>query len=222
MNDRVALFDFCETIVNFQTADAFVFYVYEKIHSRKMHIKDIIRRYLIKFRIIRLLNRVSNHEYSIHKKIVLWQLKGIDYATLNKCAKEYYDNRIKPNFINGTIRELQKLKSMGFYTVVVSGGYDIYLKYFIDEYKIDKLISTELDYKNNICKGTWKGHDCLRQEKVRRLNKIFNPKPQYSISFSDSFSDLPMLNWTNEAVVVSKHKSKSWANKYNFKEFIWE
>ena len=41
-----------------------------------------------------------------------------------------------------------------------------------------------------------------------------------SIAYSDSISDLPLLQWADEGVVVSRHKSQAWAKTYGFTEIV--
>ena len=40
-------------------------------------------------------------------------------------------------------------------------------------------------------------------------------------SYSDSISDIPILNIAQNAYVVSQ-KHQSWVNNYNYKEILWK
>ena len=116
-HNKVALFDFCETLVNFQTADAFVEYVRANCKDNKhMHKWNNIRLFLIKTRIIPILSRLLP-KISIHKRIVLYQLKGKTKIELSEYAQCFYKNMILPNLIHEVIDELKKLQLQKIHTI---------------------------------------------------------------------------------------------------------
>ena len=220
--DKVALFDFCETLVNFQTADAFVDYVREKMQSPRMLRKEKLQRLLRSLKLIQILEKITLGNFSINKRFKLWQLKGIETKELEILAYDYYQNRIKPNFIHKLVQKLNELKKEKFAIYLVSGGYDIYLKYFIEEYRLDGMISSRIKMKEGICTGRMNGKDCLRKNKILLLDKYFDEKPGYSIAFSDSITDLPFLLWVNKGYVISFNKHQIWINNYKLEEIIWD
>lgn len=218
--NKVVFFDFCETITDFQTADAFVDFVRERTGKRRMKIIDCFQRLLWKTRIIIYLERfIPGH--SLNKRIKLFQVKGFTESELYAYSKEYYEERVRPHFIKPVIKELLSLKSQQYCVGLVSGGYGIYLKHFIDEFGLDFCISSNIDIENGICTGKLKGVDCLGSNKIKLIKEKFVHKPDFSISFSDSSSDLPLLTWTNNGIVVSKEKHQQWIEKYNLQEIIW-
>lgn len=219
--NKVALFDFCETLVNFQTADAYVDFVREKIQDKRMLRIERLHNCLTRIKIIQCIELISRYRYSINKRIKLWQLRGLQLETLQELAKDYYLKKIKPNFIPDLLDRLIELKNEGYIVLLVSGGYDIYLCYFVEEYSLAGLISTRIGFKNNICTGKFDGFDCLRDGKTILLNSYYSDKPTYSIAFSDSITDLPFLKWVDEGFVVSRNKSQKWANEYQLNEIIW-
>lgn len=219
--EKVALFDFCETIADFQTADAFVDFVREKMNKRRMHQLEAVQKCLRKLQVIRIAERLyAGH--SINKRIKLYQLKGLAISDLDYHAKEYYEQRIKPHFIKPMIKKLEELKKEGYSVGLVSGGYSIYLRYFVEDYNLSFCIASEIEIENGVCTGKLKGQDCLNMNKIERLNSFFRKRPLETIAFSDSQSDTPLLQWASEGVVISRNKHQEWINKYNFKEIIWQ
>jgi len=222
---KFAFFDFCETLVNFQTADAFVDYIRSVKNSFYMRFLEIVLNVLKKIRIIAALNKLLPRS-TIGKRIKLLQLRGLEYDELNKLAESYYRKLIRPGFIKPVITEMQKLKEQGYEICLVSAGYSTYLKYFAAEFQINHLIATEIKFNNSgkICKGSISGKDCIGIEKVHRLNSYFEVQDvnyHESISFSDSITDLPMLILTGKSIVVSRVRSQSWSQKNKFEEIIW-
>lgn len=219
--NKVALFDFCETLVSFQTADAFVDYVREKLNDARMYKLERMQNSLRRLKIIQIIEKITRYRFSINKRVKLWQLKGHDFAELQELAREYYRERIKPNIIPDILEEMLELKSHDYSVMLVSGGYDLYLKYFVDEYALSGVISTKIGFDNNVCTGKFDGIDCLGEGKIKLLNLYYPSKPQYSVAFSDSISDLPFLKWVDQGFVISCSKHQSWSKNNDLKEIIW-
>jgi HAD superfamily hydrolase (TIGR01490 family) len=223
---KLAFFDFCDTLVSFQTADAFVDYVRKMEGNTYMRFLDLVLIVLIKIRIIAAFNKFLP-DAALGKKIKLLQLKGFTYEKLNNLAAIYYQEMIRPNLVKPVMAEMQRLAQQDYEICLVSAGYSIYLKYFTEEHQIKHIISTEIafDQSGNYCHGIILGKDCIRDEKVSRLKTYFaGQKVNYkeSISYSDSKTDLPLLLLVGKGVVVSRANSQSWTHQYNFKEIIWD
>ena len=218
---KIAIFDFCETIANFQTADAFVVYVREKTKSKSMCRKEYIRLFLRKTRILAILSILFNHS-SINKRLVLWQLKGFSQEIIEHLAEEYYNDKIRPNFIEPVLSRLKELKKEGWRIVVISGGYEIYLRYFCIEFNIrlSDLIAVKIGFNDGLCNGQFDGGDRL-WDKVEQLNERFTKSSVDSIAFSDSITDLPLLLWANKSFVVRRKDRQPWYNRNKFQEIIW-
>ncbi|MCU4173867.1 HAD-IB family hydrolase [Carboxylicivirga sp. N1Y90] len=223
--NKIAYFDFCETLANFQTADAFVDFVRKKSNKSSMRFLNFSLLVLLKLRFNLFLNKFFPNA-GVIKKFKLMQLKGVSSDTLNEYAKEYYLTQIKPNLISKVLDELLDLQKKDYNIIVVSAGYAVYLKYFTQEYSIKHLIATELAFSSDgkKCLGKMLGKDCIYTEKVKRIEAYFgNEDLDYSdsISYSDSPSDLPMMRLTEKAVVVSESMSQNWSKENNFQEIIW-
>lgn len=222
MTGKIAILDFCGTIVNFQTADEFVHYHRMKHGGYVMKMKSLLQKLLWKSGIIMFLTK-KYPKASINKRMILWQLKGESRILLEASANDFYINRIKPNFIPEMISEITRLKDNGYTLLLVSGGYDIYLKYFADEFDISSVLATRIGFRDNVCLGTFDGNDCLWEEKVRRVEYCIGPNSdiEHSVSYSDSISDLPIMQWTDEAYVVRRHNQSNWGERFHFKDIVW-
>lgn len=222
--EKVALFDFCETLVNFQTADAYVNYTRLHYGKFRMSFWHLVHLLVSKLRVISFLEFLFPKS-SINKRIILRQLSSESFEKLDKVASEYYLNQIRPNLIRSVVNEMVRLKNEGYRVMLISGGYYIYLKYFAYEFGIkeDDIIATRLRFINGKCAGTFEGKDCLFEEKTTRLNFLFPNKDSYFFqAYSDSKSDCPMLDWADRGVVVRNISAKKWDINNQYKEIIWE
>ena len=218
--NRVALFDFCETLVNFQTADAFVDFVRTKSQNKRMFILERIRMFLIKFHVLAFLERRFFSRIPIHKITKLFQLRGLCQKELEYYASLYYNEKIKPNFIPKVLAILKDKQKNRYTIAIVSGGYGIYLKYFAKEFNVPFVLSSNIKFKNNVCTGLLDGPDCMEENKIKYLEKVFAKDRIQSEAYSDSITDLPLLNWADQGYVISKGKHQNWISD-NLIEIIW-
>ena len=209
---KIAIYDFCDTLVDFQTADCFVFYVLEHLGMRAWY-NNLTQ--------IDLLKKCINKSRLINKKIVLYQLKGIKVATLERLAEDYYNNIIKNHLQIPVVKQLEEYKTKGFKIYIVSAGYSIYLKHFAREYLVDELIANDFKYRNERFTGKMALQDCYGKEKCRRLEKEINGlNIEESVSISDCISDLPILKWADTGIVISKKQHRKWVHENGFEELV--
>ena len=192
---KVTLFDFCDTLIGFQTADEYVLFTLGVLQRKPSTAYD-------KFQLLRL-------------------LKGLDRKFLEETAKDYYFQRIRPWVNKPIVEKLIDYEKRGYETYIVSGGYGIYISHFASEYNISGVISNDFLYIDDLFTGEIVEPDCMGGEKIRRLNLLFKDREIVeSVSFSDSVSDLPLLKWANRGIVVSKVAHRDWAKNNGFEEIL--
>ena len=217
--DKVALFDFCETIANFQTADNYVKYVQNHSNPTNTFIR-LLYKILNQSRILGVFRRLFPKR-SIDKRFILRQLKGRTYEEMDKLAKEYYDAEIKPNLISPVVMKLLEFQKEGYEVIIVSGGYDIYLKYFAEAYNVKYVLSTSIEFRKGICTGFFHGKDCMFDNKIEYIKALVTGDYNKWYAFSDSITDLPMLEIVGNPIVVSRGGLQNWADIRNIKQIVW-
>ena len=205
-SDKLALFDFCGTLVDFQSGNPYIFYVLNKLNSPLLNIKNFVRKLKLKF--CRLYNK-----YYLDKNDILKLLKGISFDDLDNYALEYYINEVRPHIYENVLNKLIELKSKGYKIYIVSAGYEIYLKYFAYEFGLDGVLATKIKFdRKNLCLGVFDGKDCISNQKVVYIKDILKNEIENAseiFGFTDSPSDLPMLNLCNKKYVVAS-KMENW------------
>lgn len=210
---KIVLFDFCETLVNYQTADYFVEYTLKKHNRGKMY-------YAIAE--LGVIKKLLGKHWRIKKKLHLLQMKGLSKQDIEDAAKEYYIEYVKPNSFPYMRSLINEYKDKGYMVYIVSGGYSPYIRMYAEELMVDDVIANDFSYNK---RGKFKGHiirkDCMELEKIVRLDEYFADKDiQESISYSDSLSDLPMLKWTQRGVLVSKYKERKSAKDNKLEQIV--
>ncbi len=228
MAKKLALFDVCETLISFQTADAYVDYVREHIDDPtaafRMKRWEFFLRFSRAVGIIKFTYKFMPNR-QIEKRWKLYQLKGISELYLLKMGQNYVDDVLRYSEIKPVVDRMQQYVLDGYDVLMVSAGYDIYLQFLGGLYGVP-VIATELEFVGGTCTGRMAGKDCYGEEKVSRIRKYLftvDGDAVYEddcVSYSDSISDLPMMLQCKRAVTVIKKGRKNWGEKYGF-ECIW-
>jgi len=219
---QLVVFDFCETLVNFQSADRFVEYVIKNENYRKYRWLFHVNRILSKTRVLSVLGKFFP-ELNPSKRLKLLQVKGMSQEKIKKYAQEFYEDNVMPNLIHPLYELMQSHIKNGDYVLILSGGYSPYINVFSQKHQVKAFFATEIAFKAGKVTGKFEGKDCLYGQKTVLLQQYLqNNKINYTkkIAYSDSASDLPLLQWADEAFVISKRKSQPWAKQYGFKEII--
>ena len=219
---QLVIFDFCETLVSFQSADSFVDYIIEKEKYRKYKWIHYLDKILSKFRVLAVVNKLFP-ELNPSKRLKLLQIKGISNGKISKYALAFYKEKVMDNLIPTLYEQLQLHLSNNDHVLIISGGYAPYLKIFAEQHQAKGYFATEMADDGKKLTGLFLGKDCLYGQKVVLLEKYLNAHHlvySKSIVYSDSSSDLPLLEWADEGIVVSKNKSQSWAQRHKLKEII--
>ncbi len=175
------------------------------------------------------------------RDLVLFGLKKYPNFTIKslikakKLNKDYKNNKIPfervkeellsfifkinnyPKFINEFVNtHIKKIKPWYIARksendIIVSASYDLWIKKFAKILGIKHVIATKVDSKGKII-----GKNCKREEKVKRLKSEYK-NCVFETSYSDSESDIPILEIAKKAFVVEGNKIYNYNRSYNFK-----
>jgi HAD superfamily hydrolase (TIGR01490 family) len=189
MKQRVAIFDFCETLVPFQTGDGFLRLLVFK-HKQSIH---KIAAYVITTRLWRKTLKLFAPNQSTRDWLVPLT-RGISEASVVETGYEYAA-QLRP-FLNEDMKKiLNQHLSDGSSIFIASGGYEEYLQFFFDKSTQVKIVGSRLQYLNGSATGKLDGFVCLGKEKVERLRKILDQAIDQveSSVYSDCKSDAPLF-----------------------------
>lgn len=191
-NNILALFDFCETITNFQTLEDFRNEISIKFEKSRKYIEGV--RYP--------------------------ELNNMQVEAIQSFSKEFVYTRILPNINKNIIEKIFWHQDQGHQVVIVSGGLEIYINEFAKIYGIEKVVAIELEIFENKFTGNISGIHTMQERKLYKLiHKInlnnYNLKESYA--YSDCVSDIPLLSLVGNPNVVETTKDLTWAKilKYN-------
>lgn len=183
MITRLAVYDYCGTIVNVQTANEFT---YEYAMNNLSWLRRCVAFLVCKNKIFKK-NR---------KRVLLKLMTGEDESKINSFAR-YYANKTLQNKVNREVLDdLQDRKRQGFKVIIISAGYAEYIKQHNSMIGSDVVVANELLFKNGKFTGMLKEPDCYADEKVTRLKRVVDLHSvdmQKSVFFSDCMSDKPLF-----------------------------
>jgi len=191
----LAIFDYCDTLFDGQSLQLFIDYLFSHTPKRKW------RKF---FATLQLRN---THEIRKYKSRAFAPYRGLPKAAMIKYAKDFFYTVLWPKHHDRMLQRLKEHHLRGDIIIVISGGLEEYLQFLIKEIPVDRVISSRLLYHGEKFAGDIKEPECLGEEKVRRLYEEIDMSDfdcTKSTIYSDSQSDIPLLNQFGNAVVVGK------------------
>lgn len=224
-NNKTEIFDFCETLVDVQSADLFIDYLLENGYLKKrgtrLKIGKMILNLMKRLKIMSVVYKVYPKSNFWEKNLRINSLKGLDVNDLDEVLDKFCDV-LRSHIIKETWDALLEAVEKNRNVIIISAGYGIYLREFFKVYPNISIIASELEVSNSSFTGRLSGLDCFGLEKVNRLSQIFSIDDLRPIRvFSDSVTDLPILELADEAIVVSSGKIHNWAREKGFNSIVY-
>jgi phosphoserine phosphatase len=125
---------------------------------------------------------------SFHERVAL--LKGLSGDVLQGIAERL-------PITEGAERLIRNLKSLGYTTVILSGGFNYFGNYLKDKLGIDYVFANELDMEDGVVTGKVTGIVVDGNRKAQLLREIAEKEGirlEQTIAVGDGANDLPMLS----------------------------
>lgn len=196
---QLVIFDFCDTLVEGQTADPF------------------LRRVLVEANRQPLVNLTEGVQY-LRKRLPLWipgsrkkqliaSLKGLSREKLESISAAYAAETLIPSLKADPVQHLRKAVESENHVLIISGGFTCNIKDFLTLQGLPHVpvIANEFEIRSGKLTGNLKASDCLGVEKIRRLNQYLKNSsfaPTRIKVYSDHVSDLPLFAYADEKVIV--------------------
>lgn len=217
--NNLVIFDFCETLCKYQTANDFVDFASP---NSNMSFLNKLFSFFSSNRLLISLIWLIAPRFNFSKRTKLFSLKGCYESVLLDYGRSYFD-KCKYDLHDIVVEKLKHHVSIGDHVIIVSGGYEIYLSYFKNYFGISAVLGTKIKFNNGFCSGTIDGNDCMFSEKIRKIQSYIDENQlsfENIVSYSDSITDIELLKFSNKAYVISIDKPQEWAIKNSFEEII--
>lgn len=199
---RVALFDFDGTLYPGQTFDVMLRFLKEHPKYNTHY-----RKFMSRFRMIYIAYKLKlvskdNMRASAMQQYI-YTFKENTRAEVLSYFKELA-SEIKKDLYVPLTDKAKRFKSEGIYTMVISGAYTELLEAIFGD-TFDHLIGTEISYKDNYIDTKASLTHMQSEHKVTHIYEHLDGKEidwENSYAFSDSITDLDMLNLVGNAYVI--------------------
>lgn len=216
--DYIAFFDLDQTLINANSGMLLAEYAYKK---KLMKWADLLRA--MRISILYRLN-LRNTE-KILEDLVKW-IEGVPEKTLKDLSASIFEERLINAVTDEARTEILFHKAQNAGTVILSSALYPICQAVADYLQMDDFICTELEVKDGLFTGRTSGKLCFGNEKALRLMEYCernNTNAANCWYYSDSLSDLPVLNSVGHPVCVNpdkKLKQLAGENKWQIRYWI--
>ena len=188
---RAAFYDFDGTLVSSNVVTRYAFFA--KHHPSKA---EAILRYTRLLALVPYWIGLDLYSRRLFNEVFFRQYRGMPRDWLYSEADRLFEHDVRPKIFPGAARLLEKDRAEGFRLVLVSGGMDFALGPVVRHFGFDDVISNQLVFENGAATGEVVPPLLAEREKVAAIEQYcrrYNVNTDQSKGYSDSFSDVPML-----------------------------
>lgn len=198
---HVAFYDFDGTLVSSNIVTRYAALV-RRMPSRAIAICKFTRL-LASVPAYLLLDRYSRRLFN---ETFFREYQGISREWLESQSESLFRDQIQPSIYPGAQRLVESNRERGYYQVLVTGELSTALGPVMRHFGFDRLISNALEFKDGIATGRTLQPLIAEGEKVKAMAKVcedLGSNLRRARAYSDSFSDLPMLEAAGEPAAVN-------------------
>ena len=132
--------------------------------------------------------------------------RGMHRDRLVGLADDLFEVTLKPSIYPRAKALIESTQALGYRNVLVTGALDFTVRPIAIEFGIDEVICNRLEFKNHVATGRVLPPLIAESEKARIIREYAeqeNIDLQQSYAFSDSTSDIPMLEITGNPVATN-------------------
>ncbi|MBL4938027.1 HAD-IB family hydrolase [Clostridium sp. YIM B02515] len=201
--EKLAIFDVDYTLTKKETQIEFYKYMLKKDKKHILHMPKVILSGILFA--LNLIPLKSTKEYFISF------IEGIREEEMKEHVKDFYENRLSKLLYKDAIETIKRLKMEGYKIYLISASPEFYLNELYNIKEVDKIIGTRYLCENGVHKRSMQGENCKGEEKVKRLMEEIKKEDievdfKNSYMFSDSLSDLPLLNIVGNPYLINYKK----------------
>jgi phosphatidylglycerophosphatase C len=134
----------------------------------------------------------------MRRSIVLWGFRGRGRADIQSVGRHYSRTRLGLVVRGKALERIRWHQAQGDRVVVVSASLDVYLADWCREVGVE-LLCTELEERQGVLTGRYRGGDCSGSEKARRVRERYDLESFGVVyAYGDTAEDEGMLALASE------------------------
>jgi HAD superfamily hydrolase (TIGR01490 family) len=200
---NIIIFDMDNTLVSADTMD-----LWGQFLEKKGIAKEKEKQMRIKFNQDYHARQLDVNEYFRFETDLL---NNITLDMREEWRKEFFYSYVEPKISRTGLRLIEEYKRHPENIVLLMTATFSFVASPVAAYaKVHDLIATEVEIEEGIYTGSISGIASLGQGKVERFKLWLREKnitPAYTVLYSDSINDLPLLNFVNKPIVTDPDKN---------------
>ncbi len=188
---RAAFYDFDGTLVSSNVVTRYAYFA--KHHPSRL---EAFLRYTKLLLTVPLWLALDAYSRRLFNEIFYREYRAMRLDILNEQSERMFANDILPKVYPGAKPLIEADRAAGFRLVLVSGGLDFAIAPAVEYFGFDDLIANRLVFEDGVATGDLAPPLLAEQEKVAAIERYcreYNVDTARSKAYSDSLSDLPML-----------------------------
>jgi HAD superfamily hydrolase (TIGR01490 family) len=192
-----AIFDLDGTILDISSERTFLLYLFLR---GEISLKDMVTwlGYCAK--------KAYTANYTDAIKANKMYLRNKPYTKIRELASKCFSEKLEHHISGSAIAEIECHRREGRYLILLSGSLNLLLTHFMSHLKMDMMIGTSVETRNNAITGRVNGLHPFGESKAvitRRISQQYEINLKESYGYANSFSDVPFLNTVGHAVAVN-------------------
>ncbi len=198
---RAAFYDFDGTLVSSNVVTRYAFFA--KSYPSRLEASIRYSKVLLG---VPLWLGLDLYSRRLFNRVFYRQYRGMREDWLRAAAEEMFETEIRSKIYPGAKALVEADRAEGFRLVLVSGGLDFAIQPAVRFFGFDDLIANRLVYAHGRATGEIAPPLLAEQEKVEAMSRFraeYNVDTGQSKAYSDSYSDLPMLESVGRPAAVN-------------------
>ena len=134
------------------------------------------------------------------------EYSGLTRDWLDNAAAEIFEREIRPKIYPGSKALLDADRAAGYATVLVTGGLDFAIQPAVEHFGFDHVLANKMVFEDGVATGKLLEPVLAEAGKVKAMEEFcrrYNVDSRRARGYSDSFSDLPMLEAVGQPRAVN-------------------
>ncbi len=164
----------------------------------------------------------------VKQAMMRWSMVGKSLGLLETLAAEFAENEVVNGLRPGAVDMLEQHRADGDIIIIASAAVDLIVKPIAEHLKIEHWVATDMKWEDGRLAPDFASKNCYGPEKLERVKQLFiqNPllKQNHTVitMYSDSYSDIEILRYSDKAVAVNADaKLKRAARTEGFELVNW-